>query len=338
MTDDVVEEILFKRLKVVSRSFYLSLKFLPSKTRRSISLAYVLARIADTLTDTDAIPRDLRLNLLGRFKAAVSNESPLSFDEAELGFCASDDEALLREAPLWLSQAFLLEDGVWGLVKEVLLTLISAMEMDLELFDGEGLSTFSDEALLEDYTYRIAGCVGSFWTRIHALAYPRFFRNRDVEASAEKAVCYGRGLQLINIIRDTRDDLLRKRFYWPLVFAKRNSQRVEPLLRAFSDGDDAPELWPILSDMREEMFRLCESNLSTGRAFCNSLPFGLFRLRFCSKIPLDIGLETVELLKRRPIRVQFSTRLRISRPKTYLLLMRNALALMVPHPHGFRPH
>ena len=44
-------------LKRVSRSFYLSLRLLPRQVRESIALAYLLARLSDTLVDgatTDA--------------------------------------------------------------------------------------------------------------------------------------------------------------------------------------------------------------------------------------------------------------------------------------------
>ena len=38
-------------LKRVSRSFYLTLRFLPSPVRESIALAYLVARLSDTLAD-----------------------------------------------------------------------------------------------------------------------------------------------------------------------------------------------------------------------------------------------------------------------------------------------
>ena len=55
-------------LRSVSRSFYLTLAVLPANVREQVGLAYLLARAADTLADTDLIPRDVRLKHLGLFR------------------------------------------------------------------------------------------------------------------------------------------------------------------------------------------------------------------------------------------------------------------------------
>ena len=51
-------------LKSVSRSFYLTIKFLPRPLREPVSLAYLLARATDTIADTAAIPATTRLTTL----------------------------------------------------------------------------------------------------------------------------------------------------------------------------------------------------------------------------------------------------------------------------------
>src|SRR5215467_9006870 len=51
-------------LKSVSRSFYLSLRVLPSAVRPALALAYLLARAADTIADTRLIDRRLRVTHL----------------------------------------------------------------------------------------------------------------------------------------------------------------------------------------------------------------------------------------------------------------------------------
>src|SRR2546426_4379915 len=47
-------------LRSVSRSFYLSIRFLPQQLREPIALAYLLARTTDTVADTTRIPGTLR--------------------------------------------------------------------------------------------------------------------------------------------------------------------------------------------------------------------------------------------------------------------------------------
>jgi len=63
-------------LKDVSRSFYLTLRVLPAAVRPQIGLAYLLARAADTIADTDIIPVVGRLAALQGFrKILVGSES-----------------------------------------------------------------------------------------------------------------------------------------------------------------------------------------------------------------------------------------------------------------------
>src|ERR1700709_1241766 len=59
-------------LKGVSRSFYLTLRVLPTGMRDPIGLAYLLARAADTIADTSLVPPAERLALLLSLRGAVN--------------------------------------------------------------------------------------------------------------------------------------------------------------------------------------------------------------------------------------------------------------------------
>ena len=47
-------------LKATSRAFYLSLRVLPSGARQTMSLAYLLARCADSVSDGSWLPAEQR--------------------------------------------------------------------------------------------------------------------------------------------------------------------------------------------------------------------------------------------------------------------------------------
>ena len=63
-------QLLTSLLRDVSRSFYLTLRILPSGIRQQIGLAYLLARTTDTIADTELLP--LELNGLSPFNYCVS--------------------------------------------------------------------------------------------------------------------------------------------------------------------------------------------------------------------------------------------------------------------------
>ena len=72
--DDFERELGGDLLASVSRSFYLSLKILPSEIRSAACLGYLLARATDTVADTDAIAAGERLQVLSGMAAAVAGE------------------------------------------------------------------------------------------------------------------------------------------------------------------------------------------------------------------------------------------------------------------------
>src|SRR3954470_7295958 len=61
-------------LRSVSRSFYLSLRFLPKALRDPLSLAYLLARATDTIADTAGTPVALRTEALGTLAAMIQGD------------------------------------------------------------------------------------------------------------------------------------------------------------------------------------------------------------------------------------------------------------------------
>ena len=65
----VMDEI----LRSVSRSFYLTLRVLPQGVREPVGLGYLLARIADTITDTSILPSDQKHTRLIEFRGLVQN-------------------------------------------------------------------------------------------------------------------------------------------------------------------------------------------------------------------------------------------------------------------------
>jgi farnesyl-diphosphate farnesyltransferase len=69
-----LEKQLLGWLKPVSRSFYLSIRFLPRRIRPTVATAYLLARASDTIADATALPADVRLEALRLFPEALRRD------------------------------------------------------------------------------------------------------------------------------------------------------------------------------------------------------------------------------------------------------------------------
>src|SRR5438552_11357239 len=62
-------------LRSVSRSFYLSIRFLPAQLREPVALAYLLARTTDTVADTARISGTLRTETLQMLSNAIQGKA-----------------------------------------------------------------------------------------------------------------------------------------------------------------------------------------------------------------------------------------------------------------------
>src|SRR5438093_11545376 len=62
-------------LRAVSRSFYLSIRFLPAPLREPVALAYLLARTTDTVADTPRISGTLRAEALQTLSKAIQGKA-----------------------------------------------------------------------------------------------------------------------------------------------------------------------------------------------------------------------------------------------------------------------
>jgi farnesyl-diphosphate farnesyltransferase len=67
------EAELFALLKDVSRTFYISVRFLPKRIRLTITLGYLLARASDTIADTNRLPPPERIQILERLLESIAS-------------------------------------------------------------------------------------------------------------------------------------------------------------------------------------------------------------------------------------------------------------------------
>jgi len=97
--------------------------------------------------------------------------------------------------------------------------IASGQSLDLERFANasrEDRISLESDAMLEDYAWRVAGSVGAFWTKLGFLTLGDRFSKAPEALLLEKGIAYGKGLQLVNILRDVVEDLAVGRCYLPV--------------------------------------------------------------------------------------------------------------------------
>ncbi len=175
-------------LSQVSRSFYFSLAVLPKVLRRQLSVSYLVARAADTIADTAAVPTARRLELLAQTREAIADPDKGGalcatlrgelLERLDIAVGGARETSGERTLLLRLDQC-LVELGRFDVsdrerTRAVLATLIEGMERDLRRFPGatteishevKALATVKE---LDEHCYYAAGCVGEYWTKMTA--------------------------------------------------------------------------------------------------------------------------------------------------------------------------
>ena len=289
-------------LKGVSRSFYLSLRLLPAPMRRPAGIAYLLARASDTIADSATLPAAERmafLDLHARQIAGRAESAPWPHHLID-GTPDPREKRLLEHHNSILETLREIDPVSLDLIREVLDTIISGQKLDLARFgnaSSENIIALPDDVTLEDYTWRVAGCVGVFWTKLGYATLGDHFSKTPRQEMLKLAAEYGRGLQLVNILRDLPADLRSGRCYLPV-----------------NDPSDEARLMTHFSEWRKIAVRRVGSGLEYSKALRSK------RLRVASSLPALIGLETLELLEIASLR-DIEKGIRVPRSRVYSLLL-----------------
>ena len=319
-TNPARRTLLRDSLKHVSRSFYLTLAVVPADVRNQIGLAYLFARAADTIADTDVIERAQRLQFLKQFRAQFAGEQ-VSWDAVrgiQAALAPHQTDSAERVLLQRLDDCFRIyldctqDDRLR--IRRLMGTLPNGMEMDLARFPGDtagDLTALQTIADLDHYTYYVAGCVGEFWTDMMCGHRPAL-ANWNVKEVSAVGVRFGKGLQLTNILKDLAKDLQRGRCYIPEPLLKEAGLAPKDLLRA----DKVDAFRPVL----RKLLTLAREHLDQGWLYTMAIPRMEIRLRLSCMWPILFAGETLRLIARSDELLNPAVTLKISRGTVYRIM------------------
>lgn len=218
---------------------------MPKSIRQQLSITYLLARTSDTIADELDISAAAKIKLLDSYLLAVKQETP--------------HEHL---TPLLLAEYKKLNVLDKKYILDLLAKIITAQKFDTNLVK------IKDKEQLDWYIYHVAGCVGEYITNICYKYIPGFSKIKDKQQMINAGINYGKGLQLINILRDIPEDKLRNREYLP---------------------DPDLEYW--------KKFTL--DYLEHGKFYINNI--NNFRVKYAFSLPYSLGIKTLNLVNKSKI-------------------------------------
>jgi farnesyl-diphosphate farnesyltransferase len=206
-------------LQKTSRTFALTIPLLPDPLRTEVGVAYLLFRIIDTFEDSTRWSVAARADALTGFVRLIHGGDGRAAQEMTAQWLREPpiDHAgyleLLAATPVVLQWCRALRPGARAELERHLVRCARGMAEAVGRGDdqrGLRLQTLDD---LRAYCYVVAGIVGEMLTELFVLQCPSLGDVAD--ALRARAVEFGEGLQLVNILKDAGSDATEGRVYLP---------------------------------------------------------------------------------------------------------------------------
>lgn len=285
-----------------------------------MSLGYILARSADTIADTDLVPREQRIGLLRLFQqqlnaASISSQSLQEIRRAlPWSQTPQAEQTLLNRLPEAFDALVRTPKDDLARLRTVLNGLSEGMIQTLTNFPGHSsaeMRAFQTFEELDAYTYYAAGIVGEFWTDVSWAHLPSL-RHWDLPAMKAAGMRFGKGLQMVNVLKDASRDLRNGRCYFPVTLLRQASLDPQALLEPSNLDTFRPVLF--------HLTRLTLEHFEVAQNYVLAIPRREIRLRLACIWPLWIGLRTLKLLLNSDRLLDPSITLKISRAEVYRLI------------------
>lgn len=239
-------------LEQTSRTFYVPIMGLPGPLQETVASAYLCFRAIDEIEDHPELPPAEKIRLLDAVSACMQcgpGWTPGAWDQVFQGV-----ENILPEVSCRLGEwagmsppAF--APRIWDATAAMAGRMATWAACNWRIDGREDL---------DHYTFSVAGAVGLLLSDIWAW-------QEGIQTDRSCAIGYGRGLQLVNILRNREEDLAR-------------------------GVDFFPNGWDV-----QQVRRYCRDQLILGAAYNQALPPGPVR-RFC-QIPLALAEGTLAVFE-----------------------------------------
>lgn len=316
-------------LPKVSRTFAPTIRMLPKNLYMPVTVAYLLCRIADTVEDDASLSKlEKQEYLLVFANIFIQNEPDLrkKFEQGVHEVPNHSADVLLMKNLFRVLAVF---DSFSPEVQKMIGTWVVEMTLGMKKFAQEKdrrkfhfLKSMKD---LDEYTYYVAGTVGHLLTSLFA-----HFSNKITPVVVQRlekfSESFGKGLQMVNIIRDINTDLKRGQSYIPddilrkyrltrkSIYEQQNSVQAE--------------------QMFNELIQMAMEHLDHALAYIVNIPKEEARIRLFCLLPFFWAMQTLRLIQQNTLALLRKDSIKISRRtirieflKSLILMFSNRLTI-----------
>jgi hydroxymethylglutaryl-CoA reductase len=277
-------------LPEVSRTFALSIHALPDSLRNAVAIAYLLCRIVDTIEDEAGIDPEVRVRLFDAFDRILTDDrsDPAVLEQLSkaVGLGQNESEQRLMTECGRVFRAYRSLDAVQvEAIRPHVFEMSAGMREYTARADRAGRLILEDMEDLERYCYFVAGTVGNLLTGLFEHTVP-VLDERVRSAIRERAVAFGLGLQMVNIVKDVSADFVRGDVFLPLATAKEHGIALDELLAPQKRQEALQVVRAVCSRARLHLERAAEYTTLW------PAPLGRSVRQFCG-VPLALALASL---------------------------------------------
>ena len=323
-------------LPKVSRTFAPTIRMLPKKLYLPVNVAYLLCRIADTIEDTAHFEKNQKRQLL-QIYANIFQES---FSNLEIsrhsmikkfinGIQTLPDESsdimLVKNLQKVLSVYYSFNEQIRKSIAECVIEMSLGMRKFAQSHEKRRFQFLKSMKELDEYTYYVAGTVGRLLTYLFAHFSSKITPNvmKRLESFSES---FGKGLQLVNIIRDMSADLKRGQSYIPDEILHKYQLTRASIYEA-ENSVQAEKLF-------NELIHLAIKHLDKALAYIVNIPKIEARIRLFCLLPLCWAMQTLKIIQINTLNLLHSNKVKVSRQiirveflKSLILIFSNRLTI-----------
>ena len=318
-----VDQFCQEILPQVSRTFALSIRFLPGHLGRAVLCGYLLCRIADTIEDDPVATVETKTQLLDRFLACFDNGTLaeafpdqvhyLEGEPAHLRLVKNTDLVftLFRSLPLKSQQT----------LQRWVTEMVEGMQKFVRLHaHGIRIQTLEE---YREYCYYVAGTVGYLLTDLWYEHSPSVDLE-TYETLQKTCAAFGEGLQTVNILKDIAWDVEHENsIYIPQQSLVAHGSSHEHLLN--------PDYLSNNHAAIKSLVELAWSDLDQAAQYILSVPKAAIPIRMFCILPLVFAYGTLRDVTHSTAMLHANGNVKISRAEVKSLIMVGPIAVLSNH-------
>ncbi len=196
-------------LKGVSRTFAITLPYLPESVGMPYGNAYLLCRITDTIEDETSLTAEQKQPFFERFAAVVAGQGDPQAFARDFGAVLSasttaQEHDLVAQTARVVHITHNFGETPRGILQRCVKTMASGMAEFQLAASPQGLE---DLPHFNRYCYHVAGVVGEMMTGLFCDYSQKIAAHRDTLMTL--SLSFGQGLQMTNILQDIWEDRRR---------------------------------------------------------------------------------------------------------------------------------